>query len=230
MPIRVTCPGCHSRFQVSDKFAGKSGPCPKCKAVLKIPDKSEEVVIHAPADDGPKDSKGQSVLKPIKRQEARISLPLAVGAAGFALVVPVVAYMLGQTFEAPASGAKSIPWHVLALGAALLAPPIVWSGYTFLRNDELEPYSGLALAGRVAICSVVYVGLWGLHWYMGRMLYGDPPIEIFWLLVALPILLIPGAVASLATLDLDGTSAAVHCGFYLGVTVGLRLLMGLPAL
>ncbi|MEC8508925.1 MAG: MJ0042-type zinc finger domain-containing protein, partial [Planctomycetota bacterium] len=35
MSIRVTCPGCHARFNVSDQFAGKSGPCPKCKKTIQ---------------------------------------------------------------------------------------------------------------------------------------------------------------------------------------------------
>ena len=46
MAILVVCQGCRARFQVSDQFAGKSGPCPKCKAVIKIPTKSEEVTVH----------------------------------------------------------------------------------------------------------------------------------------------------------------------------------------
>jgi hypothetical protein len=37
MPIQVTCPGCKAQFNVSEKFAGKKGPCPKCKAVITIP-------------------------------------------------------------------------------------------------------------------------------------------------------------------------------------------------
>jgi hypothetical protein len=37
MPILVTCPGCKAQFNVSEKFAGKQGPCPKCKAVITIP-------------------------------------------------------------------------------------------------------------------------------------------------------------------------------------------------
>ena len=30
MAITVTCPGCHKKFVVSEKFAGKSGPCKYC--------------------------------------------------------------------------------------------------------------------------------------------------------------------------------------------------------
>ena len=43
MAITIVCPGCHKRFSVSDNFAGQSGPCPKCKTVIKIPEKSTEV-------------------------------------------------------------------------------------------------------------------------------------------------------------------------------------------
>ena len=73
MPIQVTCPKCLKRFQVSDKFAGKEGPCPNCKNVIKVPDKSEEVVIHAPDDGAPKDRSGKSVLKPITRKETDVT-------------------------------------------------------------------------------------------------------------------------------------------------------------
>ena len=86
MPIRVTCSKCHTRFNVSDKFAGKEGPCPKCKATIKIPEKTEEVVIAVP-DDAPKDSAGRSILKPIGRKETRLSgvqiTLIAVSVIGF---------------------------------------------------------------------------------------------------------------------------------------------------
>ena len=37
MAIQVLCSGCGSRFAVSDRFAGKTGPCPKCKKPITIP-------------------------------------------------------------------------------------------------------------------------------------------------------------------------------------------------
>ena len=68
MPIKVICPGCTKRFTVSEKFAGQKGPCPHCKAEIKIPEVAEEeVVIHAPENFGPKDAGGRAVLKPIER-------------------------------------------------------------------------------------------------------------------------------------------------------------------
>lgn len=230
MSIRVTCPGCHKRFNVSDKFAGKTGPCPKCKTPMKIPALEDKVVIHETVK-GPTDSKGKKVSEPIKREDAKVSSTTIVISVAACLLVPMIAWVLGKTqgFKDPDTEVFRQPIWLLATGAILLAGPVVWAGYTFLRNQELEPYRGSALIKRVAICATVYAALWGLHLYMFNMLY-KPTIETPEILIALPILFIPGALASLATLDLDGTSAAIHYGFYMLVTVGLRLLMGLPPL
>ena len=50
MPIAVVCSSCKARFQVSEKFAGKQGPCPKCKSIITIPKVEEQVQIHAPEE------------------------------------------------------------------------------------------------------------------------------------------------------------------------------------
>ena len=60
-------------------------------------------------------------------------------------------------------GMRDRPAWILGLGAFLLAPPLVLGGYTFLRDDELEPYRGLPLIMRVLICSVIYAALWGVY-------------------------------------------------------------------
>ena len=113
MPISVTCPGCLTRFTVSDKYAGKKGPCPKCKKDLIVPDKSQEVVIHAP-EIGPKDSKGVSVLKPLKRAEFKLSnRELLVGAV-LAVLALGMAIFARVRFNEP-------PWMLSAFGAFTLA-------------------------------------------------------------------------------------------------------------
>src|SRR5436305_682246 len=133
MAIDVTCPSCLTRFQVSDKFAGKSGPCPKCKKTIKVPERKAEVVIHAPEVSGPKDSAGVAVLKPLTRIETRLSTTQIIVIVGSVVAVVVIAAVL-----------RSQPMHVRQLasmlGAVLLGPPLAFAGYTFLRDDELEPY------------------------------------------------------------------------------------------
>ena len=139
MSIFVVCPGCHSRFNVSEKFAGQSGVCPKCKG-------------------------------PIER------------------------------------------------------PALVMAAYTVLRDDELEPYQGRALYLRVAICALAYVALWGVFIYLSDRVDTSQPWN--WLLVA-PPLVITGALAALASLDLDFGSGSLHYAFYVLVTALLRWVAGM---
>ena len=94
MPLNVVCPGCKKRFTVSEKFAGQKGPCPKCKVEIEIPALGDQVVVHAPESETLKDSKGQSVSKPILREETRFSPKIAIGVGAAALVVLVQALSL----------------------------------------------------------------------------------------------------------------------------------------
>ena len=46
--MKVTCPGCRKSFNVKDEFAGRSGKCPACGAVLTIPEKPDREDSGAP--------------------------------------------------------------------------------------------------------------------------------------------------------------------------------------
>src|SRR5882672_3989576 len=97
MPITVLCPGCKARFSVSEKFAGKKGPCPKCKTVITVPEvMAEEVKIHVPElfASGGKDSKGRAVSKPILREETKLKPVATAAAAAAAIVVFAIAFAL----------------------------------------------------------------------------------------------------------------------------------------
>lgn len=220
MPIDVTCPGCHKRFKVSDKFAGKEGPCPNCKAKIRIPDASEQVVVHAPEAHGPKDASGRPTLKPIKRSETRVSPFVVGGVVVFAIACLVVAFVMRSREGGP-------PWQLLAAGAWLLGPTLSWAGYSFLRNDELEPYRGLLLWLRATLCGTVYAILWGGYVALKANLF-DGSIDMQYLLFVVPPFIVVGALSSLATLDLDFGSGAIHYGLYVLVTVTLCWIMEVP--
>jgi len=223
MPIQVTCPNCLKRFQVSDKFAGKTGPCPSCKKEIKVPDASEEVIIHAPDDGAPKDSQGVSVLKPLKRTETDVTrkgILITSGAILLALAGAVGLKMSGDT----------IPLYIHALGAFFLAPPLIWAGYSFVRDSELEPYVGSELWNRVLMLSGIFVALWLLYAFVpSYVLDLDSPSEMnflaFGLILAIMIGL--GALASAATFELEFVNGLTHAGLYFIVAVTLALISGL---
>src|SRR5689334_1178417 len=91
MSISVVCPGCKVRFNVNEKFAGKKGPCPKCKVVITIPmPVQDEIKIHAPEEfaSGGKDKTGRPVNKPIARVETKVKpMGLAIVVAGVVIVL-----------------------------------------------------------------------------------------------------------------------------------------------
>jgi hypothetical protein len=229
MPIQVTCPKCHKRFNVSEKFAGKTGPCPSCKATIRVPAESESVVIHAPEHFGPKDAEGRAVLKPIERTEVRTSPAAVVGIVGGVMVAIIVALVLRATYAVNEAGYKDVPLALLAAGALLLAPPAAWAGYWFLRDDELEPHRGAALALRVGICGLLYAGLWAAYGLVKHYYFGGNQPEMFHFLFIGPALLGAGGAVALATLDLEFGNGAIHYAFYLLITVLFCFLLGVPA-
>jgi hypothetical protein len=229
MAIQVTCPGCHKRFQVSDKFAGQKGPCPSCKTVIAIPKKEEEAVIHAPQEFGPKDAGGRPTFKPIARTEATFS-PVMAGLIGFAVLI-VFGLALMLRFR---TGPEGPPAFLLAVGAVVLGPAIALGGYSFLRDSELDPYRGQSLWIRVSIVGLVYAVIWGIvgywiKWYFLELEWNQP-LETFQLAIVLPAMIAVGAFAAHAALDLDTATAAMHYGFYLLATVLLRLTIGMPVI
>ena len=228
MAIDVTCPGCKARFQVSEKFAGKKGPCPKCKAVIIVPAVAEKVEIHAPeVVAGPKGSMGQAALKPLKRTETKVSVPMIVAVVGTILVVLVMAFVLRVK---DAKAAKDFPQVLLIFSAMLLGPPLAWAGYSFLRDDELEPYRGRSLWLRVSACGLVYAALWGVYWgvKMSPLLDGRAP-QAFELICIIPFFF-AGGCAAFVSLDLSYGNGLLHYGLYLLVTVLLRWIVNIGVL
>ena len=232
MPISVVCTGCKKRFSVSEKFAGLKGPCPSCKTVIQIPGKDEEVVIHAPETAGPKDSKGTSVIKPILREETRFNPKVAIAIFGAVVVVFVAAWMVGASYPPASKNAPhDLPLYWKAIAALALGPILALSAYTFLRNDEFEPYRGQELWIRAGACGLVYALLWGVFGYLPTWLGMKPPsFETFQLMYIAPPFVAAGAFAAYVSFELEPMMCALHYGLYLVVTVLLRATAGMNAI
>jgi len=229
MPIAVVCHSCKAEFKVSEKFAGRQGPCPKCKAPITIPaapaataEAPPEVKIHAPEPADAPAGKGKAKtspgsLKPLVREETKLR-PLAI----VAMIVAIAAIVAGAWFGSEIlKDEKLIIVRVAAL--LLVSIPTAAAGYTFLRDDELEPYRGGALWLRSAICALIYTALWcGFHFV--------PPdlrsTAMNWFFLAPPFALV-GAGVAFACYDLDFGSGFFHYCFYLLVTLGLGAAAGL---
>jgi hypothetical protein len=231
MPINVICPGCHARFSVGDQFAGRTGPCPKCKAPIQIPAKSDEVVIHEPASEaGAKDAKGRNVLKPIKRRETKFSLNVALIVGAAALFAFALAFILGR--QTLPEGTKTI---ILVVGALLLGPPLAFAGYSFLRDDEQGAFVGKDLWIRALATGAAYAFFWGIYWFVGRQIFGaddynDNVLELFEVGILAGLMIGLGTFTAVIAFDFDPISAFFHYALFFGATVLLRVTMGLALL
>jgi hypothetical protein len=228
MPIQVTCPGCHTRFSVGDQHAGKSGACPKCKGPIQIPEAGEEVVIHAPElEAGAKDSKGRSVLKPIKRKEAKFSANTLAIVLGLILLSVAVAWLIGRQ-EDMEDSAKML---AMAVGAILLGPLVSYAGYSFLSDDELGVYQGTDVLIRSLSCGLVFALRWGVYMFIGYQLFDfEAGLSLVQIGGLGAFLLGVGTFTAFVSFDLDPGSGFFHYALYVLVTVGLRFVMDLPFL
>ena len=87
---------------------------------------------------------------------------------------------------------------------------------------------------RIAICSAVYALLWGVYYGLKvspliDLKLGQSPDPMTMVLAVLPMLVVGGGVA-FGSLNLSLSTGTIHYGFYLLVTVLLRLVVGLGPL
>lgn len=225
MSIRVTCNKCHTRFNVSEKFAGKEGPCPKCKTKIRVPMPTEEVRIEAPKTKGPTDTEGRAIVDPILRKETVLStvqiVMLVAGIIGFLALAFAMRYVVSDW-------ASNLGWVVLGVGAFLMALPLIFITYHIIRDNELEPFSGMELWKRIGICAAVFAVTWLALPAAAFAFNGDYHV-VSWALASI-IMFAAGAVASMGSFEFEWLLGAVHYGLYFAVAIVARLLADLPAL
>jgi hypothetical protein len=218
MAIPVICPGCKASFRVSEKFAGKTGPCPKCKAKITIPAAGPEIKVHEEAPVA-KDSKGRPVTQPLPRFEETMSTNTMVLIGAGSLTLLVLAFFLGRIL-------KDSQMMLAGIGLAIVSLPLVLAGYRIFREEEAEPHHGRALYIRAAICAALYALYWGVFAFVPN----EWIVEYWsWFYIAPPFLL-AGAVTAFACLDLEIGNGFFHYCFYLAATILLRYVIGMGSL
>lgn len=220
MSILVVCPGCRKRFQVNEKFAGKSGRCPNCKHSITVPAKSGEVKIHTPEqfEQGGRSTTDQLVLKPIAREEMKFNPMTVTAVACLAVAIFLVALLGGKM------GLFQDNRLITTAGLVLISPLLALAGYNFLYDEELEPYKGKPLFIRSAICGLIYALLWGVFAYVSDVTLTG---EVWnWVFIAPPFFA-AGAMVAVTIFDLEFGNGFFHFAFYLLVTILLRWTAGM---
>ena len=116
MAIKVICPGCRATFTVSDKFAGRTGPCPKCKKPITVPsDAVKEVTIHAPEEEAVRSGRGPTAPIVFVEQPTSRAALIAVG------VGAVAAMLLAFLSRSAWGGPGQAPLWLLAATACIVA-------------------------------------------------------------------------------------------------------------
>jgi hypothetical protein len=220
MSIIVVCPGCLKSFKVSDKFAGKTGPCPNCKRTLQVPAKEEEVKVHAPEAfaGGGKTTSGKLVTKPIERVDAKLNPLTATVIAASVVIVLIITWVCGQR-------GLGLFDNIIgsAVGLLLISPPLTVAAYEILRDDEFEPYRGKPLYLRATGCGLAYAALWGVFAILSPNIITGEAWNWFFVLPFVAI----GALAPMGAFDLEFGDGIFHCGFYLVATLLLRWVAGM---
>ena len=167
MAISVVCAKCQARFNVSDKFAGQTGPCPKCKQPIKIPKATGDVTIHGPSKPAESSQSGQMPTAPIVFKEESVLSYLCHDTSCCRRARIAWSIRFRQSIQGRIWPTGSIPFLLQALTAFFVAIPCAKVGYTVMRDKELEPYRGRPLAIRVLVCSMVYAALWYVRGTIG---------------------------------------------------------------
>lgn len=226
MAITVTCPGCHKKFVVSEKFAGKSGPCKYCKTIIHIPKEvpaAEKVVIHGgdSFSSGGKNAEGKLVLKPLERGVKKFNsvraLLVTIGILGALLAT----FIVGKTINLNEN------FLIASAGLCVVTPMIVGGLYPLVKKDEmLESIHGFDFYWRTGVISIVYAGMWGILSYLMYTRTLTPQAPTMWAICSIALTLF-GIFMCMCFYELEWGNAAFHTLAFICVTLLLRYLAGI---
>lgn len=218
MGIRVICPGCMRRFEVSERFAGKKGPCPKCGHMIEIP--KENVVIHAPDEiiiEGKK-VKNPDFVRPIEREAFAFTRKQIVANIIGMFVILAFAWLFHFLGSGP------LKWMAGTAGIFVVAFELAKAGYILVRDpDDLEIFLGRELFRKSCMVALGYVAAWLI--FEALIFFLNPGFFFFFYLVPIAAL---AAFIPLIVFDTDfGDSFMLFVIFALCVTL-IRGMMFYP--
>lgn len=226
MSITVTCPGCHKKFVVSDKFAGKSGPCKYCKTIIHIPNEvpaAEKVVIHGGESfsSGGKNAQGKLVLKPLGRKEKKFNTVRAIIIAAGILGTLIAAIILGKVFDLNKN------FLVASIALCVVTPVIVGGLYPLVKKEEmLESIHGFDFYWRTGVISLIYAGMWGAITYLIHIGTLNSQTTTMWAICTIALAAF-GTFMCMCFYELEWGSAAFHTLAFILITLLLRYLAGI---
>ena len=221
MAIDVICTGCHKRFQVSDEFAGRKGPCPGCKTVIEIPKLEDIVVVH---ERETTKTGAPTKLNSIRRQGTTVSK--------LEIIISLAAVTLGLTTafigRFTISGASSSPgiliWGIagsmLGIGTSLL-------GYIVLRNSELEIVNDRKTILKASGIGILYAVLWRL-----QIIITDSALTMEDGIILPGVIVLALALTAIASflpmvlLEFEFGQGLVHTSLFIAALVAYSLILG----
>ncbi len=221
MAIDVICPGCHKRFQVSEQFAGKKGPCPGCKTIIEIPKLEDVVVIHekqttrggAPAKlDSIKRTKTTANKFELFASLVSLTLGLAVAIAG--------TFVIPDDSNAPGILISGLAGSFFGIGTSLL-------GYIVLRNPELEIVNDRKTILKVAGIGLLYAVLWRIQVMItNETLTLEDGLILPGVLVLAIALTVVASFLSMLLLEFEFAQGLIHTSLFIGSLVVYSLILG----
>ena len=221
MAIDVICTGCHKRFQVSDEFAGRKGPCPGCKTVIEIPKLEDIVVVH---ERETTKTGAPTKLNSIRRHGTTVSK--------LEIIISLAAVTLGLTTafigRFTISGASSSPgiliWGIagsmLGIGTSLL-------GYIVLRNSELEIVNDRKTILKASGIGILYAVLWRL-----QIIITDSALTMEDGIILPGVIVLALALTAIASflpmvlLEFEFAQGLVHTSLFIAALVAYSLILG----
>ena len=217
MSIDVICSGCLKRFQVSDEFGGRSGPCPGCKTIIAIPKLEDQVVIEEPEHKAGS-AGAHTKIDGITRRPGffqRFEIIMLCSLFMAAAIVAVLANVLQGDSIATLTPTTAT---LFALGLILLSLASSLLGYGVLKNPEIEAFDRHKTILRAAITAAIYFLFATSFIAVSLMLpHSDPSRTMILSIVGIACFSI-ASFAPMALFELEMTQGALHVAVMICMT------------